>query len=150
MINLLNEQSNSQDFRLVIWTDSSSAQAIVHRLGTGKRAKHLEIQGLWLQEQSRSKFIAFEKVGTHMNTGDALTKYVPRAILDRLSQYVGYSFPDEANLKFQEFRNIKDTYAREAWSSKWGKEAYEWTSEDLDEGSSDLDTTLALIMIRAM
>ena len=40
---LLKHQT-ARPFKVEVWTDSSSAKAIMQRLGPGRRAKHLEVQ----------------------------------------------------------------------------------------------------------
>ena len=45
---------------------------------------------------------------------DLLTKHVPRAVLDKLAEMMGYTFPDEQTQKFQEYANINQNY----WNQK--------------------------------
>ena len=42
------EHQTARPFKIEVWTDSSSAKAIMQRLGPGRRAKHLEVQTLWV------------------------------------------------------------------------------------------------------
>ena len=53
--------------------DSSAALGLVHRTGLGK-AKHIEIQHLWLQEAVRSGRLTVGKVWGHDNGADLMTK----------------------------------------------------------------------------
>ena len=46
---LLKHQT-ARPFKVEVWTDSSSAKALVQRLGPGRRAKHLEVQTMWVQQ----------------------------------------------------------------------------------------------------
>ena len=46
---LLNQQT-ARPFKVEVWTDSSSAKALVQRLGPGRRAKHLEVQTMRVQQ----------------------------------------------------------------------------------------------------
>ena len=50
------EHQTAWTFKIEVWTDNSSAKAIIQRLGPGRRAKHLEVLTLWVStdEQARS------------------------------------------------------------------------------------------------
>jgi hypothetical protein len=63
-----------KDFKVEIFTDSSAANGIVHRLGCGK-VKHLEARQLWLQEVVRMKTLQVKKVGRELNISDAMTHH---------------------------------------------------------------------------
>ena len=54
--------------------DSSAALSIISRTGLGK-AKHIEIQYLWLQEAVRSGKLTVEKIPTETNSSDLGTKH---------------------------------------------------------------------------
>ena len=41
------EHQTARPFKIDVWTDSSSAKAIMQRFGPGRRAKHLEVQKMW-------------------------------------------------------------------------------------------------------
>ena len=55
--------------------DSSAALSIISRTGLGK-AKHIEIQHLWLQEVARSGKLTVEKIPTETNSSDLGTKHL--------------------------------------------------------------------------
>ena len=56
--------------------DASATMCLVSRRGLGK-AKHVNVQHLWIQEASKSdKFVA-KKVGTHVNPADVMVKPLP-------------------------------------------------------------------------
>jgi len=55
-----------------VFTDSSAANGIAHRLGCGK-VKHLEARQLWVQEVVQSRRATVEKVERKYNPADALT-----------------------------------------------------------------------------
>ena len=95
-----------QPFKIEVWTDSSSAKAIMQRLGPGRRAKHLEVQTMWVQQLNKIGLISLNKLNTLENVADLLTKHVPRAVLDKLAGMMGYIFPDEETQKFQEYTSI--------------------------------------------
>ena len=81
--NLLEHQT-ARPFKIELWTDSSSAKAIMQRLGPGSRAKHLEVQTMWFQQLAKMGHISPNKLNTLENVADLLTKHVPRAVLDKL------------------------------------------------------------------
>ena len=55
--------------------DASAALYIISRTGLGK-AKHIEIQHLWLQEAVRSGKLTVEKIPTETNSSDLGTKHL--------------------------------------------------------------------------
>ena len=63
------------------------------RLGPGRRAKHLEVQTMWVQQLNKIGLISLNKLGTLENVTDLLTKHVARAVLDKLAGMMGCSFP---------------------------------------------------------
>ena len=73
--NVLSQQAAPKKYELIVWTDSSSAKAIMQRLGTGRRAKHIDIQSLWLQEQVHNNIFTIRKVNTLDNVADMLTTH---------------------------------------------------------------------------
>jgi len=54
-----------------MYTDSSAANGVVHRLGCGKM-KHLETRQLWLQEVIEKKVMESKKIPRSENSSDAL------------------------------------------------------------------------------
>jgi hypothetical protein len=60
--------------KAVIFTDSSAANGVVHRQGSGK-VKHLECRQLWVQDAVFSGKVRVEKVGRDFNPADAFTHY---------------------------------------------------------------------------
>ena len=104
------EHQTARPFKIEVWTDSSSAKAIMQRLGPGRRAKHLEVQTMWFQQLAQIGFISLNKWNTLENVADLLTKHVPRAVLDKMAGMMGYTFPGEETHKFQENTNINQNY----------------------------------------
>ena len=72
-------------------TDSSAAKGIVSRTGLGK-LRHIEVNELWLQEKVRDKLIVVNKIPGTENLGDALTKHLDRAGIDKHCQLVNLTF----------------------------------------------------------
>ena len=60
----LMEHQTARPFKIEVWTDSSSAKAIMQRLGPGRRAKHLEVHTLWVQQLNKLGLISLNKLGT--------------------------------------------------------------------------------------
>ena len=85
------------------------------RLGPGRRAKHLEVQTMLVQQLNKIGLITLNKLGTLVNVAELLTKHVPRAVLDKLAGMMGYTFPDEETQKFQEYTSINQNY----WDQKF-------------------------------
>ena len=74
------EHQTARPFKIEFWTDSSSAEAILQRQGLGRRAKHLEVQTMRVQQLNKIGLISLNKLGTLENVSDLLTKHVPRAV----------------------------------------------------------------------
>ena len=111
----LPEHKTARPCKIEVWTDSSSAKAIMQRLGPGRRAKHLEVQTMWVQQLNKMGLISLNRLGTLENEADLLTKHVPRAVLDKLAGMMGHAFLDEETLKFQEHTGINQNY----WDKNW-------------------------------
>ena len=47
------EHQTARPFKIEVWSDSSSAKAIMQRLGPGRRARHLEVQTTWVQQLNK-------------------------------------------------------------------------------------------------
>ena len=108
------EHQTARPFKIELWTDSSSVKAIMQRLGPGRRAKHLEVQTIWIQQLNQIGLISLNNLGTLENVSDLLTTHVPRALLDKLAGMMGYTFPEEETPKFQEYTSINQNY----WDQK--------------------------------
>ena len=71
--------------------DSSAALSLANRQGLG-RAKHIEMQHLWLQDAVKRKRLTTKKVDSAMNPADLMTKALNREAIDRLMGAMGYKF----------------------------------------------------------
>ena len=100
----------ARTFKIEVWTDSSSAKAIIQRIGPGRRAKHLEVQTMWVQQLNKLGLISMNKLGTMENVADLMTKHVPRGVLDKLAGMMGYSFTGEETARFQDYSSIEQSY----------------------------------------
>ena len=47
------EHQTARPFKIELWTDCSSAKAIMQRLGPGRRGKHFEVQTMWVQQLNK-------------------------------------------------------------------------------------------------
>ena len=72
-----------------IHTDSSAAKSIAMREGTSKKAKHIELRHLFIQQLVKSKIITMHKVKSEDNTADILTKFVGSDTLNKHLYNVG-------------------------------------------------------------
>ena len=100
------EHQTARPFKIEVWKDSSSANAIMQRLGLVRRAKHLEVQTMWVQQLAKIGLVSLNKLNTLENVTDLLTKHVPRAVFDKLAGMMGYTCPGEETQKFQEYANL--------------------------------------------
>ena len=71
----------SRDVKITIKTDSSAGKTMASRLGISRKSKHIELKHLWIQDVLSEGIISLEKVGTHHNPSDVLTKFVQAAVL---------------------------------------------------------------------
>ena len=85
------EHQTPRSFKIDVWTDSSSAKAMMQRLEPGRRSKHLEVQTTWVQQLDKIVLISLNKLCTPELVADLLTKHVPSAVLDKLVGMMGYT-----------------------------------------------------------
>ena len=71
--------------------DASATMGFVNRRGLGK-AKHVDMQNLWIQEASKSGRFVTKKVGTSVNPADLMTKPLPKPKIEQLMSLMGYEF----------------------------------------------------------
>ena len=79
------------EFRLRIWVDSTTAKAIVTRLGLGK-VRHMEVKYLWAQEALRRKLFEVRKIAGERNPGDVLTKALSMSDMKEKIESIGGFF----------------------------------------------------------
>ena len=77
--------------RLNLHLDASATMCLVNRRGLGK-AKHVDMQNLWIQEASKSDQFATKKVDMSVNPGDLMTKPIPKARIEQLASLMVYEF----------------------------------------------------------
>ena len=71
--------------------DASATMCLVNRRELGK-AKHVDMQNLWIQEASKSGRFTTWKVGTCVNPADLMTKPLPKRKIVQLMNLTGYEF----------------------------------------------------------
>ena len=71
--------------------DSQATLCLLCRRGLG-RAKHIELQHLWLPEAVKAGRIATAKVRTEVNPADLMTKALPRERIEALMHIMGYYY----------------------------------------------------------
>ena len=81
------------DLTASLHSDATAAIGIARRRGVGK-IRHLDTADLWIQERIRAKELEVNKVLGADNPGDALTKYVERALVEKHMSRIGL-FPEE-------------------------------------------------------
>ena len=70
-------------FKVRLWTDSSSGKAVASRRGLGK-IRHMEVKYLWLQETVRRHRLVMKKIPGKENAADILTKPLSKDEMARL------------------------------------------------------------------
>ena len=68
--------------------DASATMCLVNRRGLGK-AKHVDMQNLWIEQTSKSDRFITKKVGTSVNPADLMTKPLPRPKIEQLTSLMG-------------------------------------------------------------
>ena len=79
--------------RLNLHLDASATMRLVNRRGLGK-AKHVDMQNLWIQEASKSGRFTTKKVDTSVNQVDLMTKPVSKARIEQFMSLMDYGFVD--------------------------------------------------------
>ena len=87
--NFLLEAWNKAKVTTRIHTDSTSGKPIATRIGSSKKAKHIELKHLFVQQLVQSGILSIHKVGTLDNLADIFTKYIGAETLRRHLYGVG-------------------------------------------------------------
>ena len=80
---LLQEALNIKKTNIRIHTDSSSGKSMATRIGSSKKAKHIELKHLFIQQFAQHDLVRIIKINTANNTADIFTKYVSTETLLR-------------------------------------------------------------------
>ncbi len=70
----MSEMNPEVKVEIKIQTDSSAGRSMATRKGLGKKAKHIQIRQLFLQDLVEQGRLKVDKVHTSENPADALTK----------------------------------------------------------------------------
>ena len=89
--NFLKEALNMKKINIRIYTDSSSGKSMATRIGASKKAKHIELKHLFIQQLVAHDLVRIVKINTINNPADIFTKYVAAETLFRHISDVGIS-----------------------------------------------------------
>ena len=87
--NLLMELLRIKHINIKIHTDSSSGKSMATRIGSSRKAKHIELKHLFIQQLVLNNIVRIIKIHTNDNPADILTKYVSTETLHRHLHSVG-------------------------------------------------------------
>eukprot|EP00971_Amphidinium_carterae_P153756 3048614-Amphidinium_carterae.1 len=72
---------DTQNVTMTINTDSSSGKAVASRLGLNRKAKHVQLKFLYIQDVVQRGELTIKKIPTTHNPADVLTKHLPAATI---------------------------------------------------------------------
>ena len=87
--NFLLEAISNRKINIKIHTDSTAGKSMATRQGVSKRAKHIELKFMFIQQLVQDGIISIHKVPSMDNLADILTKYTTREVLHWLLYGVG-------------------------------------------------------------
>ena len=90
--NLLIELLNVNKVNIKIHTDSSSGKSMATRIGSSRKAKHIDLKHLFIQQLIQHDYVRLIKIHTNDNPADIFTKYVSTEALQRHLQQAGIAF----------------------------------------------------------
>ena len=79
--NFIMEALNTKRINVRIHTDSSAGKSMASRQGVSKRAKHIELKFMFIQNLIQGGVVSLHKIPTKDNPADILTKYVTAEVL---------------------------------------------------------------------
>ena len=77
------KEATTTKVNIRIHTDSTSGKSIATRIGSSKKAKHIDLKYLFIQQLVQNGILSIHKISTHDNPADILTKYVPAEVLNK-------------------------------------------------------------------
>ena len=83
--------STAESEGLNLHLGAAATMCLVNRRGLGK-AKHVDVQNLWIQEAYRSGKFVTKTVGTNVNPADWMTKPLSRPKIEQLMTVMGDRF----------------------------------------------------------
>ena len=106
-----------------VCVDSTAALGITHRVGLGK-TRHISTQYLWVQEKVYNGELEVQKVGTHENPADLLTKYVKAELIARhLESLHGRLEDHRANTALR----VNNIFVKDSWLTRGSSGNGTWT-----------------------
>ena len=97
--------------KLNLFLDASATMCLVHRTDLDK-AKHVNVQHLWIQEASKSEKLVIKKAGTHVKVPDLMTKLSLEPKMEQRLKLMGHRFVGI------EIRTSKSWLMRMWWNHK--------------------------------
>ena len=91
------KEATTTKVNIRIHTDSTSGKSIATRIGSSKKAKHIDLKYLFIQQLVQSGIPSIHKISTHDNPADILTKYVPAEVLNKHLYMAGIHSPQHRN-----------------------------------------------------
>ena len=91
------KEATTTKVNIRIHTDSTSGKSIATRIGSSKKAKHIDLKYLFIQQLVQSGVLSIHKISTHDNPADILTKYVPAEVLNKHLYMAGIQCPQHHN-----------------------------------------------------
>ena len=91
------KEATTTKVNIRIHTDSTSGKSIATRIGSSKKAKHIDLKCLFIQQLVHSGILSIHKISTHDNPADILTKYVPAEVLNKHLYMAGIQCPQHHN-----------------------------------------------------
>ena len=79
----------AKPFELTVFTDSSSGEALVSKLGLTRKKKHVQLRYLFRHEFLASGQLHLSKIPFGKNPADVLTQHLPTLNLPRLLSKLG-------------------------------------------------------------
>ena len=91
------KEATTTKVNIRIHTDSTSGKSIATRIGSSKKAKHIDLKYLFIQQLVQNGILSIHKISTHDNPADILTKYVPAEVLNKHLYMAGIHCPQHHN-----------------------------------------------------
>ena len=92
--NFLMETILTSKLQIRIHTGSTSGKSIATRIGSSKKAKHIDLKYLSIQQLVHNGILSVHKIGTLDNIADIFTKYVTAEVLNKHLYNVGLLSPN--------------------------------------------------------
>ena len=95
VVEAMGAQSVAKDLgtevKLTLGIDSSAAAGLLGKEGLGK-AKHVDTQWLWVQQEVRRKRVHLRKIPGSENAADLMTKALSQPVIDKHMRELGFVY----------------------------------------------------------